>query len=193
MNTKIKAGPLALAVSCALFACAATAMNGDNVTSSIAVGELSSAPYSDTFSHLSSSNQRFSDTFSFTIGTESTFTATLQNFFLSYPIIKGFDVTLLDIKNLKATLWSDSDVATLTAKKGITTLSAEDSYSSILSAGDYHFTVTGKTIGFIGGAYSLTMNAVPTAPIPEPESYAMLLAGLGLMGTIAHRRRKNSA
>ncbi|KAA3652365.1 MAG: PEP-CTERM sorting domain-containing protein [Proteobacteria bacterium] len=28
-----------------------------------------------------------------------------------------------------------------------------------------------------------------TAAVPEPESYAMLLAGLGLMGLIAHRRR----
>jgi hypothetical protein len=27
------------------------------------------------------------------------------------------------------------------------------------------------------------------APVPEPESYAMLLAGLGLMGTIARRRK----
>jgi hypothetical protein len=25
--------------------------------------------------------------------------------------------------------------------------------------------------------------------VPEPESYAMLLAGLGLMGTIARRRK----
>jgi hypothetical protein len=31
----------------------------------------------------------------------------------------------------------------------------------------------------------------PISPVPEPESYAMLLAGLGLMGTIA-LRRKNS-
>ena len=33
------------------------------------------------------------------------------------------------------------------------------------------------------GAYALTL-----APVPEPETYAMLLAGLGLMGTIARRR-----
>jgi hypothetical protein len=27
------------------------------------------------------------------------------------------------------------------------------------------------------------------APIPEPETYAMLLAGLGLIGAVARRRR----
>ncbi len=29
-----------------------------------------------------------------------------------------------------------------------------------------------------------------TAPVPEPESYAMLLAGLGVMGFVARRRQK---
>lgn len=28
------------------------------------------------------------------------------------------------------------------------------------------------------------------APVPEPETYAMLLAGLGLIGVVARRRRK---
>lgn len=32
-----------------------------------------------------------------------------------------------------------------------------------------------------------------TAPIPEAETYAMLLAGLGLMGFVARRRRQNTA
>ena len=40
--------------------------------------------------------------------------------------------------------------------------------------------------------YTAYFNVV-TAPIPEPESYALLLAGLGLMGTVARRRSRNAA
>ena len=32
---------------------------------------------------------------------------------------------------------------------------------------------------------------IPTTPIPEPETYAMMLAGLGLLGFVARRRRQN--
>jgi len=31
---------------------------------------------------------------------------------------------------------------------------------------------------------------IPAAPVPEPETYAMLLAGLGLMGAVARRRKQ---
>ena len=37
---------------------------------------------------------------------------------------------------------------------------------------------------------NLTYNA---APIPEPETYAMLLAGLGLLGFVARRRKQQAA
>ena len=39
-----------------------------------------------------------------------------------------------------------------------------------------------------GASYGITS---VTAPIPEPEIYAMMLAGLGLMGFVARRRRRN--
>jgi len=32
-----------------------------------------------------------------------------------------------------------------------------------------------------------------TAPVPEPETYAMMLAGLGLLGFVARRRKQQSA
>lgn len=34
------------------------------------------------------------------------------------------------------------------------------------------------------------MLTVYTTAVPEPESYAMLLAGLGVMAALARRRRK---
>jgi len=42
----------------------------------------------------------------------------------------------------------------------------------------------------IAASYSGTLNI---SAVPEPETYAMLLAGLGLMGFIAYRRKKAEA
>lgn len=54
-----------------------------------------------------------------------------------------------------------------------------------LSAGPtYWFRISGTTVG---ADYSLNL-----APVPEPETYAMLLAGLGLMGFIARRRKSTN-
>ncbi|MDR3323361.1 MAG: PEPxxWA-CTERM sorting domain-containing protein, partial [Zoogloeaceae bacterium] len=35
----------------------------------------------------------------------------------------------------------------------------------------------------------IVYNSNPAPAVPEPETYAMLLAGLGLVGLIARRRR----
>jgi hypothetical protein len=42
-----------------------------------------------------------------------------------------------------------------------------------------------------GFPVSQSITAV-AAPVPEPETYAMMMAGLGMMGFIARRRRKTS-
>lgn len=40
-----------------------------------------------------------------------------------------------------------------------------------------------------GNTYTFTITQTPTvSPVPEPETYAMLLAGLGLMGAMVRRR-----
>ena len=41
---------------------------------------------------------------------------------------------------------------------------------------------------YVGGATFNAGAVVPTSPVPEPETYAMLLAGLGLIGFAARRR-----
>lgn len=57
-----------------------------------------------------------------------------------------------------------------------------------LSAGTYYLKLTGTTWG-TNASYAGYLNITP---VPEPESYAMFLAGLGLMGAVARRRIKKS-
>ncbi|MEO7559186.1 MAG: FxDxF family PEP-CTERM protein [Nitrosospira sp.] len=57
--------------------------------------------------------------------------------------------------------------------------------------GPAYLNITGVTSGSLGGLYS---GSISVSPVPEPESFAMLLAGLGLMGAVVRRRsmHKNS-
>lgn len=57
-----------------------------------------------------------------------------------------------------------------------------------LDAGYYALYVFGNTVD---GVNSYSGNLI-AQPVPEPETYAMLLAGLGVMGAVAARRRKSS-
>jgi hypothetical protein len=46
----------------------------------------------------------------------------------------------------------------------------------------------------VGNSYTFSLTQTPVAAVvPEPETYAMFLAGLGLMGFMARRRQKQSA
>ena len=53
-----------------------------------------------------------------------------------------------------------------------------------LSAGDHFFDVRGDS-GLYGSGY----NAQITAAVPEPETWAMMFAGLGLLGFMIKRRQ----
>jgi hypothetical protein len=62
--------------------------------------------------------------------------------------------------------------------------------ATLFAGGTYMAKVWGTTVDtrLIPGhpSYSFSLVAVP---VPEPETYAMMLAGLGMMGFIARRRR----
>lgn len=51
-----------------------------------------------------------------------------------------------------------------------------------LSAGQYVVEIRGRSVGNFGGSLAVS-------PVPEPAQSAMLLAGLGLLGAVAARRR----
>ncbi|MCL1860075.1 MAG: FxDxF family PEP-CTERM protein [Proteobacteria bacterium] len=69
------------------------------------------------------------------------------------------------------------------------TLAGEFIFNPAVS--DYTLVISGvaASVSFFGASnYAITMSA---AAVPEPTEYAMLLAGLGVVGMIARRRRFN--
>jgi hypothetical protein len=81
----------------------------------------------------------------------------------------------------------------------VDTLTFSNAAPAIFTVGSNYWVVKGLGFGPIindgsgdGIMSGNVMASFATAPVPEPETFAMLLAGLGLIGTIA-RRRKVSA
>jgi len=86
---------------------------------------------------------------------------------------------------------TDSTGATVTY-----TLDAPEfnSFVGFVSTGSLvSFSVTaGNQPGVWATANNLHLSAAAVAPVPEPETYGMMLAGLGLLGVIARRKRKQA-
>lgn len=100
------------------------------------------------------------------------------------PISVGV-FNILNISGLSVSLFDSSN----TSFSSLITPSGSNAFiaTGYLAAGNYEMRVSGTGTGWGGaGGYSYAMMAVP---VPEPEAWAMLVAGLGLMGAIARRRR----
>lgn len=55
-----------------------------------------------------------------------------------------------------------------------------------LLAGSYYFKVGGNVVSNTGGAFAANGHIV--SAVPEPDSYALMLTGLGLIGWVGRRR-----
>lgn len=56
--------------------------------------------------------------------------------------------------------------------------------------GDYSIMVSGRLVSDVAGSYGGNLNL---APVPEPDTAAMLAAGLGVLGAVLRRRKQTPA
>ncbi len=130
----------------------------------------------------------FGDTFSFILPSNGGSSYGVVNFpftFLGSTFNTSFtSITLY--KDIDSTPFDDGALEVLVGN----TTSAGSSLSlnvGPLVTGNYYLVVQGVANGTGGGLYS---GAISVSPVPEPETYGLFLAGLGLLGTIMTRRRK---
>ncbi|KAA3652749.1 MAG: PEP-CTERM sorting domain-containing protein [Proteobacteria bacterium] len=150
--------------------------------------DLSSGSASGVQQHLAVPGSTFVDRYFFTLGQPVSGGVGLADIVYSYSFPGGGEG--FDIAGLMASLWSDAGTVgsfDSGADSQLASFGAGEQLSGSfqLAAGSYFFQVGGTTMGMTGGKYAWSATV---SPVPEPEQYGMLLAGLGLIGLIARRR-----
>ena len=128
----------------------------------------------------------FNDIFSFILPTNSGSGYDIHNFPLSIPGTGSFNTLLSSVSlysNADGILFNSDDtyLQSFLVPGGNTT-----SFTWGPSmGGNMYLSVSGIANGSLGGLYN---GAISVSPVPEPETFAMLLAGLGVIGAMVRRR-----
>jgi hypothetical protein len=156
------------------------------VTAGDGVGGFN-AHFGDTFT-ASTVGNTFSDVFTFNIGTPFDAAASITSSYLNTPQTKDLLITGFSLYR-----YDPGTMAILgTAVAGINETgfgaNPTDSWSLSaygLSSGSYALKVDGRVMGTGGGAFG---GDLTISPVPEPQAWGMLLAGLGLVSVAVRRK-----
>lgn len=157
------------------------AISGDGTTTAYNMGAVGASPSVLWVNVGAPANSFFEEYADFTIPTLSSASGVGNTYALNF-----FGVNVLEITGLTVEVWDSTHPNGNTL---FATFSGNNVMNAIgnLAAGQYHLDISGY-IGpnAMGGQYSVALQALP---VPEPETYAMLLAGLGLIGFSIRRRK----
>lgn len=179
LNQSLKKTALALALAALCGAASASAepvlvMANGSVGQSFNLGAL--ADYSLWGLWHSGIHGSVADSITFSLATPASFSFTYGSLYLSsWSDVSSYAIALDD------TLLTPAFTAAAAAP-------AAESFSTELALAAGSHTLSIKNVGalMLGGSYQLQM---VTSPVPEPETWALMLGGLGLVG-FASRRRK---
>lgn len=165
---------------------AALAVSGTAMAKTDNLGNLN-PPDSALFGNWFGSSGSFTDTYTFTIGSATNAVGGVFDFDASWGLSLDLTSVSLTGGTLSSALVDSSPLSFSFGNLGAGT------YSLLVSG-----VVTGKPLGFwdVGGVSYVgrieTAAAQVAAPVPEPETIAMMALGLGAVGWVA-RRRQNAA
>lgn len=164
----------------ALAVVAGASVTAQAATYNLGVLTVGGPPTSFNAFHAGAGLSQFDDDFTFSLATDGFTAGSVLDF--SIPGIVGAQFA-------SANLYSGMPGTGTLIAQAVGTTSSMSFTNVFTPAGTYYLAVAGNVTGGVslGAAYSGSINV---SPIPEPESYAMLLAGLGVMGAIAARRNK---
>ena len=99
--------------------------------------------------------------------------------------VASLSIGSFNIANLNLSIYTSANALVVSDGTGT---SSSLSNVSLTPGGSYYFKVTGTASGAAGGLYSMVASA---AAVPEPQTYALMLAGVGMVGFLAFRRGRD--
>ena len=142
-----------------------------------------SAFFGDTFEADNEGNT-FADRFTFTIDGDMGMNLDAIISSISRSADVGLDITGLALYGEDETLITNGTMLQ-SGEMDVWSISSDN-----LAAGNYYLQVSGNLVSDAGASFG---GAVMLAPVPEPETYGMMLGGLGVLGFLARRRKAKQA